>query len=60
MVINKQALNINTKKCVNSLALKALRLDPALGSGVVVTAVTDVFGFFSFLAIGSLLVERLS
>jgi magnesium transporter len=42
------------------LALKALRLDPALGSGVVVTAVTDVFGFFSFLAIGSLLAERLS
>jgi magnesium transporter len=42
------------------LALKALRLDPALGSGVVVTAFTDVFGFFSFLAIGTLLIDRLS
>jgi magnesium transporter len=42
------------------LALKALRLDPALGSGVVVTAFTDIFGFFSFLAIGTLLTDRLA
>jgi magnesium transporter len=42
------------------LGLKALRLDPALGSGVVVTAFTDIFGFFSFLAIGTLLAEQLA
>ncbi len=41
------------------LALKALRLDPALGSGVIVTTFTDVFAFFSFLGIGTLLVDRL-
>ena len=33
---------------------------PALGSGVVVTAFTDVFSFFSFLTLGSLLIERLA
>jgi magnesium transporter len=41
------------------LALKALRLDPALGSGVLVTAATDLLGFFSFLGIGTLLIDRL-
>jgi len=41
------------------LVLKALRLDPALGSGVIVTTFTDVFGFFSFLGIGTLLIDRL-
>ncbi len=42
------------------LALKAMRLDPALGSGVIVTTFTDVFGFFSFLGIGTLLLDRLA
>jgi magnesium transporter len=42
------------------LTLKALRLDPALGSGVIVTTMTDVFGFFSFLGIGTLLIDRLA
>jgi magnesium transporter len=42
------------------LLLKALRLDPALGAGVIVTTFTDVFGFFSFLGIATLLLERLT
>lgn len=42
------------------LALKALKLDPALGSGVIVTTITDAFGFFTFLGIGTLLLDRLS
>jgi magnesium transporter len=41
------------------LVLKALRQDPALGSGVIVTTFTDVFAFFSFLGIGTLLIDRL-
>jgi magnesium transporter len=41
------------------LSLKALRLDPALGSGVIVTTFTDVFAFFSFLGIGTLLLDRM-
>ena len=42
------------------LALKALRQDPALGSGVIVTTLTDAFGFFAFLGIATLLLDRLS
>ena len=41
------------------LLLKAVRQDPALGAGVIVTTFTDVFGFFSFLGIGTLLLDRL-
>jgi len=41
------------------LILKALRLDPALGSGVIVTTFTDVVGFLSFLGIGTLLLDRI-
>jgi magnesium transporter len=41
------------------LLLKALRQDPALGSGVIVTTFTDVFAFFSFLGIATLLLDRL-
>ncbi len=40
------------------LLLKALRQDPALGSGVIVTTFTDVFGFFSFLSIGAMLLDK--
>ena len=40
------------------LALKALHQDPALGAGVIVTTFTDVFAFFSFLGIASLLLAR--
>ena len=41
------------------LALKSMRLDPALGAGVIVTTFTDVFAFFSFLGIATLLIDRL-
>ena len=41
------------------LALKAVRQDPALGSGVIVTAVVDAFGFCSFLGIATLMLDRL-
>jgi magnesium transporter len=42
------------------LVLKALRQDPALGSGVIVTTFTDVFGFLSFLGIATLLLRHLA
>ena len=41
------------------LLLKTMRQDPALGSGVIVTTFTDVFAFFSFLGIATLLLDRL-
>jgi magnesium transporter len=41
------------------LGLKALRQDPALGSGVIVTTFTDVFAFFAFLGIATLLLEHM-
>jgi magnesium transporter len=42
------------------LLLKALRQDPAVGSGVIVTTFTDVFGFATFLGVGTYLLERWS
>jgi magnesium transporter len=42
------------------LVLRALRQDPALGSGVVVTTFTDVFGFLSFLGLATLLLRYLA
>lgn len=36
------------------LTLKRLNYDPAAGSGVIVTIITDIFGFFSFLGIATL------
>jgi magnesium transporter len=41
------------------LALKALRLDPALGSGVIVTAITDAVGLLAFLGGATLIMDRL-
>ncbi|MFQ5878487.1 MAG: magnesium transporter [Acidobacteriota bacterium] len=41
------------------LGLKALRVDPALASGIVVTTFTDVIGFLIFLGLGALLITRL-
>ncbi len=41
------------------LFLKAVRQDPALGSGVIVTTFTDVFAFFSFLGLGTMFLDRL-
>jgi magnesium transporter len=42
------------------LLLKALRQDPALGAGVIVTTFTDVFAFFSFLGIADAMLDRLT
>ena len=41
------------------LVLKSMRLDPALGSGVIVTTFTDVFAFFAFLGIATLMLDRI-
>ncbi len=41
------------------LVLKALHLDPALGSGVIVTAITDAFGLLTFLGGATLIMDRL-
>ena len=35
------------------LLLKALKFDPALGSGIIVTGLTDAFGFLSFLGLAT-------
>jgi magnesium transporter len=42
------------------LVLKAAGQDPALGSGVIVTTFTDVFGFLSFLGLASALLRYLA
>ena len=42
------------------LLLRAFRQDPALGSGVIVTTFTDVFGFLSFLGLATLLMRYLT
>jgi magnesium transporter len=41
------------------VALRAFRIDPAIASGVIVTTFTDVFGFFSFLGLATLLLRFL-
>ncbi len=41
------------------LVLKWMKLDPALGSGVIVTTFTDCFGFLAFLGLGTLLLNYL-
>jgi magnesium transporter len=34
--------------------LQKLKRDPAVGSGVLVTVITDIFGFFSFLGLATI------
>jgi magnesium transporter len=41
------------------VALKAFRIDPAIASSVIITTFTDVFGFFSFLGLATLLMKFL-
>ncbi|MEW6289269.1 MAG: magnesium transporter [Thermodesulfobacteriota bacterium] len=41
------------------LALKSLKLDPALGSSVFITAATDISGFFVFLSLATLMMPLL-
>ena len=36
------------------ITLNRIKIDPALASGVILTTITDVFGFFSFLGLASL------
>jgi magnesium transporter len=42
------------------LALRALKVDPALASSVFITTLTDVFGFLSFLGLGALFIRHLT
>jgi magnesium transporter len=41
------------------LALRAMKIDPALASSVFITTLTDVFGFFSFLGLGTIFLRYL-
>jgi magnesium transporter len=41
------------------LALRALKVDPALASSIFITTLTDVFGFLSFLGLGTLFLRFL-
>jgi magnesium transporter len=41
------------------LALRALKVDPALASSVFITTLTDVFGFASWLGLGTLFIRYL-
>jgi len=41
------------------VALKVFRIDPAIASSVIITTFTDVFGFFSFLGMATLLMKFL-
>jgi len=41
------------------LGLKALKVDPALASSVFITTLTDVFGFLSFLGLGTVFLRYL-
>jgi magnesium transporter len=42
------------------LLLKALKFDPALGSGIVVTGLTDACGFLSFLGLATAFIQYLT
>jgi magnesium transporter len=37
------------------LILKKLNIDPAIGSTVILTTITDIVGFFSFLGLASII-----
>ena len=37
------------------IKLNRMKIDPALASGVILTTITDVFGFFSFLGLATIL-----
>jgi magnesium transporter len=41
------------------LSLRALKVDPALASSVFITTLTDVFGFLSFLGLGTVFLRYL-
>jgi magnesium transporter len=52
MMINLMTAGI--AGAVIPLTLKRLGIDPALAGGVVLTTVTDVVGFFSFLGLAAI------
>jgi len=56
-------LNMSTAVTVGvlvPLTLRWLKLDPALASGVFVTMFTDIMGFFFFLGLATLMIERIA
>ncbi|MBM64278.1 MAG: magnesium transporter [Acidobacteria bacterium] len=42
------------------IALRAMKVDPALASAVFITTLTDVFGFFAFLGLATLFLDYLN
>ena len=42
------------------IALRAMKVDPALASSVFITTLTDMFGFFAFLGLATLFVDQLA
>jgi magnesium transporter len=42
------------------LTLRALKLDPAIASGIFLTAFTDALGFLFLLGLGTLLISELT
>ncbi len=42
------------------VSLRAVRLDPALASGALLTAFTDILGFFFFLGLAALLIDQIA
>lgn len=51
------AINLLTAAIAGSLLpviLKSINIDPALAGGVMLTTITDVVGFFSFLGLATL------
>ena len=48
-----------TAGTVIPLALRAMKVDPALASSVFITTLTDVFGFASWLGLGTLFIRFL-
>ena len=52
-------LPMNRTRALIPLALRAMKVDPALASSVFITTLTDVFGFLSFLGLGALFIRYL-
>ena len=59
MIINL-GLVAGLSGAVIPLLLKALKFDPALGSGIIVTCLTDAFGFLSFLGLATIFIHYLT
>ena len=57
MVIN--LLVAATAATLIPIALRALKVDPALASAVFITTLTDMFGFFAFLGLATYFIEYL-